>query len=78
MGKFEKQLEKMRNNPQGWRIEDLMAIANRFDILWRQNGTSHVVFKFKDGAFPVPAKRPIKPIYVMEFLKRVEATNNED
>ena len=44
----------------------------KYNIEWRQNGTSHVCFRFKSGVFPIPAKRPIKPIYIIEFLKRIE------
>jgi hypothetical protein len=30
MGKTEKLLEKMRNNPNDWRIDDLKVIAKKF------------------------------------------------
>ncbi|MFZ5952281.1 MAG: hypothetical protein ACOYXC_16380 [Candidatus Rifleibacteriota bacterium] len=46
MAKAEKTIEKMRNNPRDWRIADLTAIAARYGIVWRQNGTSHVQFVF--------------------------------
>lgn len=73
MTKIEKTLEKMRNNPRDWRIEELKAIARRFGIVWRQKGTSHVIFVSKDGrTLPVPAKRPIKPIYIIKFLTLLE------
>ena len=72
MSKQEKLLLKMHNNPNGWRIEDLQALAKEFDIEWRHNGTSHVCYKFPSGVFPIPAKRPIKAFYIIEFLKRIE------
>lgn len=72
MTKFEKLIINMRHNPKDWHIEDLFSIAKRYGIIWKQNGTSHVVFRFPNSAFPVPAKRLIKPIYVIEFLKRIE------
>jgi hypothetical protein len=44
MSNADKILEKMRNNPRGWRIESLKVVARAHDIEWRQQGTSHVVF----------------------------------
>jgi len=73
MSNADKILEKMRNNPQGWRIESLKVVARTFAIEWRQQGTNHVVFIRSDGrTLPVPAKRPIKPIYIKKFLNFVE------
>ncbi len=69
MGRADKILEKMRNNPQDWRIDDLKVVALAFGVEWRQHGTSHVVFIRPDGrTLPVPARRPIKPIYVRKFV----------
>jgi len=36
-----KTLGRMRNNPMGWRIEDLKTVADRFNIEYRQPGTAH-------------------------------------
>lgn len=69
MSNADKILEKMRNNPHGWRIESLKIVARAYTIGWRQQGTSHVVFIRDDGrTLPVPAKRPIKPIYIKKFV----------
>jgi hypothetical protein len=69
VGKAEKLLAKMRNNPRDWRIESLKTIAEAYEIEWRQRGTNHVVFIRKDGrTLPVPANRPIKPIYIKMFV----------
>lgn len=69
MSKADKILEKMRINPQDWRIDQLKTVASAYRIEWRQQGTSHVVFVRKDGrTLPVPAHRPIKPIYIKKFV----------
>jgi hypothetical protein len=71
MSNAEKILDKMRNNSQGWRIESLKVVARTFAIEWRQQGTNHVIRS--DGrTLPVPAKRPIKPIYLKKFVNFVE------
>ena len=65
-------LQKMRNNPLDWRIEDLQTVARAMGIEWRQQGTSHVVFLRMDRhTLPVPARRPIKPIYIKKFVEFV-------
>jgi hypothetical protein len=62
----------MRDNPHDWRIDDLKTVARTFNIEWRQRGTSHVVFVHDDGrTLPVPAHRPIKPIYIKKFVEFV-------
>ena len=69
MSRADKILEKMRNNPRDWRIDHLKTVARAYHIEWRQRGTSHVVFIRTDGStLPVPARRPIKPIYIRKFL----------
>ena len=64
-----KMLNSMRNNPLDWRIEQLQSVARQHGIDWRHEGTSHCVFVRNDGkTLPVPAHRPIKPIYIKKFL----------
>lgn len=69
VSKAEKILQQMQNNALDWRIESLKTVANTYNIEWRQRGTSHVVFVRSDGrTLPVPAHRPIKPIYIKKFV----------
>ena len=73
-------LGRMRNNPTGWRIEDLKTIADKYHIEYRQPGTSHVTFRHPSGAkLTVPARKPIKPVYVKRFLTLIdEVTHGKD
>jgi hypothetical protein len=64
----------MRNNPRDWRIDDLMTVARRCGINWRQPGTSHVTFRIPGGEkLTVPAHKPIKPVYVRQFVALVDS-----
>ena len=73
MSKFEKLLSKMRNNPKDWRIEEIKQIADKLDISYRQPGTSHVTFRFKNGnMLTIPAHKPIKPIYIKQFINLID------
>lgn len=69
----------MRNNPRDWRIEQLEAIALGYGVNVRKSGGSHVVFDHPSWVelLCVPARRPIKPIYVIKFLDLIESLEEE-
>lgn len=68
-----KLLEAMQRNPRDWRIEQLQTVARQHGVDWRHEGTSHCVFVSAAGkTLPVPARRPIKPIYVKKFVALVK------
>ena len=79
MTKHEKLLARMRNNPRGWTIEDIKALAARYRIDWRQPGTSHVTFSYP-GRTPVtiPAHKPVKPIYINRFLMLLDEIGGDE
>jgi hypothetical protein len=70
MSTHEKLFARMRNNPRDWRIDDLKTVANRLGIVCRTEGGSHHVFSCLgvEEDVCVPSHRPIKPIYVRQFL----------
>jgi len=72
-----KTLQKMRKNQMGWRIEELQAVAEENFVEWRRpdRGGSHVIFSAPGvrEIVSVPAKRPIKPIYIRQFLALIDA-----
>lgn len=63
----------MRINPRDWRIGQLKTIADSLGMSYRQQGGSHVVF-FRKGAglLTVPAARPIKQVYIRQFLALID------
>lgn len=69
----------MRQNPRDWHIDDLKAIAGRFSIEYRQPGTSHVTFRFPNKQMlTVPAHKPIKPVYIKQFINLLDEQGGED
>lgn len=73
MTQIEKKLLKLKHNPMNWRIEDLKNIADHFDVVYRQPGTSHVTFRTASGKkLTVPAHKPIKPVYIKQFVILIE------
>ena len=78
MAGTDKTLARMRINPRDWRIEDLKTVARRYNVTWRQPGTSHVTFRAPSGAkVTVPARKPIKPVYVRQFIALIESLGAE-
>ena len=79
MSGIEKQVAKMRHNPRDWRIDTLISIAERYGIEIRSHGGSHYVFSHP--AYPslvtVPAHRPIKPVYVKQFLDMIDSIKEQ-
>jgi hypothetical protein len=73
----DKTLQKMRRNPLGWRIEDLESVADESIVQWRRpgRGGSHVIFMAPGirEIVSVPSKRPIKPVYIKQFLALIDA-----
>lgn len=74
VGTAEKTLIQMRNNPQGWRIEDLEAVARRLGLSIRRASGSHVTFSAAGHprVVTVPAHRPVKQAYVRMFIRLVD------
>ncbi|MCZ2152231.1 MAG: hypothetical protein LC126_31190 [Bryobacterales bacterium] len=81
MSNARKLIARMRRTPHDWRIEDFKVVADSLGISYDQHGTSHVVFRHPNaGRLSVPARRPIKPVYVrlfVDFAGRA-GENNED
>jgi predicted RNA binding protein YcfA (HicA-like mRNA interferase family) len=75
MARGDKTLAAMRTNPRDWRIASLEAVAAAAGVNVRKSGGSHVVFEHTDliEALSVPARRPIKPIYVQRFVRFIDA-----
>lgn len=73
MTRATKILEQMKANPRDWRIESLKSVAEARGLAHRQPGGSHVIFRHPNGAMlSVPARRPIKPIYVKKLVRLIE------
>ena len=73
-------LEKMRKHQIGWRIEDLQCVAAEHFVEWRTpgRGGSHVIFSASGvrEIVSVPAKRPIKPIYLKQFVALIDSARD--
>ena len=75
MPRADRTLDRMRSNPRDWRIASLEAVAAAYGVNIRKPGGSDVVFEHPAvaEAVSVPARRPIKPVYVRRFVAFIEA-----
>ncbi|TAN41529.1 MAG: addiction module toxin, HicA family [Nitrospirae bacterium] len=76
MSQEEKMLQKMKNNPRDWSIENIITVTGRHGIECRNDGGSHNVFSHPEiaEAVTVPAHRPIKPVYIKKIVELIEKT----
>ena len=76
MSRGEKLLERMRQNPRDWRIEDVAAVCAAFGIACTPpRKGSHYKLKHESQAeiLTVPARRPIKPVYIKALVRFIDA-----
>jgi hypothetical protein len=75
MPRADRTLDAMRANSLDWRNESLEAVAAAHSVNVRQPGGSHMVFEHPGIAelISVPARRPVKPVYVRRFVAFIEA-----
>lgn len=80
MATRDKQLARMRANPRDWRIEDLESLAAHFEFSSRRPGGSHVIFTHPSvpEMLSVPARRPIKPVYVKRFIALMDQLDTHE
>ena len=71
-----KLLQVMRQNPRDWSMEQLLTVARRHGVECRNSGGSHHVFSHPavPDIVTVPAHRPIKAIYVKQFVALIDRT----
>jgi hypothetical protein len=76
MARRDKRLEKMRRNPQGWRIEEVEALCRSFELECDPppGGGSHytVAHPSQPEQITVVSKKPIKPIYIRRLVSFVD------
>lgn len=76
MTKADKLLDQMRRNPAGdWTIGDIQRVCERlgWPCFPPTGGGSHwkVAVQGSDMILTIPAKRPIKPVYVRKLMEYV-------
>jgi hypothetical protein len=79
--KADKLLAAMRRNPAGdWTIEDIRRLCDvlGWTCLPPTGGGSHwkVAIPGSEAILTIPARRPVKPIYIRKLMDYVKAAGN--
>ncbi len=72
----EKLFERMRANPRDWRVEDVETVCRTYGIdctAPRKGSHYKVKHVSMEEILTVPARRPIKPVYIRDLVKFVDA-----
>ena len=74
MSGADKLIAKMRRTPRDWQIDTLVSLAEKNGIEVRSHGGSHYIFSHPNVRYhlSVPARRPIKPVYVKQFIELMD------
>jgi len=80
MSNARKLFQKMCNTYLNWRIEQLETVARHYNVRIRRpgSGSSHVIFHHPNWieSLSVPAHRPVKPVYVKNFVALISTLEN--
>ena len=74
VSKAEKLVKRMRASPKDWTMSSLEVVARHYGMTVRKSGGSHFVFLHSRSeiAVSIPYRRPIKPIYIAQFLALID------
>ncbi len=77
MSQARKRFEAMRGNPRNdWSIGDIQMVCREFGLSCRvpTRGDHYVIsHSSRSDILTIPAHRPIKPVYVKQFVRFVDA-----
>ncbi|MGN7613143.1 type II toxin-antitoxin system HicA family toxin [Magnetococcales bacterium HHB-1] len=80
MAKADKIIQRMKNNPRDWRIEEIRHVALRHGFDIRQPRGSHITLSHPslEMILTIPAHRPVKPIYIRKLLDMINTLRQDD
>ena len=79
MSKAQKLLAAMENNPLDWQMAQIETVATAYGLTVHRPGGSHHIVRHANGKkISVPAHRPIKPIYIHQFVRLVKFGKGDD
>ena len=80
MTKIEKLLDKMRRNPKGdWTIADVTKLCHACGaVIDAPSSGSHFKVTAKAGVLSIPARRPIKPVYITALVALLDPQVQND
>jgi predicted RNA binding protein YcfA (HicA-like mRNA interferase family) len=74
-------LEQMRCNPAGdWHIRDIETLCRQYGLLFRAGKGSHCTVKHPSAReiLTIPARPPIKPVYIRKLVRYIEGHGEQE
>ena len=72
MSNARKLLSAMESNPLDWKMAQVQTVAKAFGLTIHKPGGSHHVLRHANGGkISIPARRPIKPIYIRQLVRLI-------
>lgn len=69
----------MENNPLDWTIEQIETVVAAYGLSLHRPGGSHCIVRHPSGSkISVPAHRPIKPVYIRQFVRLVKTGRGDN
>jgi hypothetical protein len=81
MTRGKKLLERMRENPRDWRIEDVATVCAAFGVTCtppRKGSHYKVKDESRERALVLPAHKPIKPAYIKLLIRFLDEVGGQD
>jgi hypothetical protein len=69
-------LDRMRRNPAGdWHIDDVEALCHEYGLSFRFGKGTHTHMRHPGAReiLTIPARRPIKPVYIRKLVHYIDA-----
>lgn len=74
-------LDQMRRNPtRDWHIRDVETVCRQYGLLFRAEKGSHCNVKHPSAQeiLTIPARRPIKPVYIRKLVRYIESHGEQE
>ena len=79
MSKAQKLLAAMQSNQLDWQMAQVETVAKANGLTVHSPGGSHHIVRHANGKkISIPAHRPIKPIYIRQFVRLVVTGKGDD
>lgn len=72
MARVDKLIQKMKNRPNGIRLDEIITVLNHYGYILVRTKGSHHHFRNRQGdVIPIPRQNPLKAVYVKDVLERI-------
>lgn len=72
MARINKIVQKMKDRPNGIRLEEIESVLEHYGYIKVRTRGSHHYYRNEEGdLIPIPRETPVKAVYVKDVLRRI-------